>query len=327
MEDNSINNNVNQEIDVWEILQKFGLWFAGILRKLFIFLLRKSIKIACFTLVGVAIGEILYISSEPYYSTYMLVKANVASNFFYVTLLNENLAAGNTKASENLVQKLGISESTARQIKSIRAYYCVDLNKDGFPDIIDKENVYSASIDSLKAAKILPDLFYIRVLAYSSDVLPYIQHNILNFINKNDYVQRHNARRIEEINEQISYLHQQQSRFDSLQQFEYFRKESTKKTSGNGQLIVLNEQAQPLYHDQLIELNNQIMEKNTKLQLYADPITIVQDFAETFYRENSAMFYIKPLGIASFLVGLVFFICWDYRKQLKRLCHKKGLQR
>ncbi|MDR0711950.1 MAG: hypothetical protein LBF67_06370 [Prevotellaceae bacterium] len=233
------------------------------------------------------------------------------------------MSPNNIDASQDLVRKLGITESTAKQIHSIRAHYCVDLNKDGFPDVIDKNNKYATSLDSTKAAKILPNMFHIKIQAYSSEIFPHVRQSIIDFINKNSYVQRQNARRIEEISEQISYLHQQQSRFDSLQQYEYFQKQSAKKTIGSGQLLVLNEQIQPLYHGDLIALNDQILGKNTLLQLYSEPITIIQDFTETSSRENNMMFYIKPLGIAGLLIGLIFIIIRDYRKPLWDLYNKK----
>jgi hypothetical protein len=319
MENDFAKDHAGQEVDLWEILRKFSRWLAKVLGAVFTFLLRKSIWLACFVLAGAAIGFGLYVSDKPYYSSYMLVKANVADNFFYINLINEELSLENIRNPLEWVRKLTIPASIAKQIYSIRACYGIDINQDGLPDIIDEDHKYISSTDSSKVAKVLHGSFYINVWAYSNEVLPHIRQNLLNFINKNAYVQMLNERRIEETREQISYLQQQITRFDSLQRYEYFQKGADKKAVGGGQLLVLNEVPQPLYHADLIELNDQVIAKNTVLQLYSEPVTIVQEFAETFRRKNNLLSYIKPLVIYSFFLGLAFSLLWDYKKQLWEL--------
>jgi hypothetical protein len=250
----------------------------------------------------------------------MLVRANVVDNFYYVNLINEELSLENISSPLDWVRKLTIPASIAKQIYSIRACYGVDINKDGLPDIIDEDNKYISSRDSSQAAQILQADFYITIRTYSHDVLPHIRQNILTFISKSEYVQQHNAWRIESIKGEINYFNQQLDRFDSLQRYEYFQKENTKRASiGGGQLLVLNDPPQPLYHDELIRLKGQIGERNTILQLYSDPVTIIQEFAETFRRRNNLMFYVKPFVIYFFLIGLAFTILWSYRKQILKL--------
>ncbi|MDR1406099.1 MAG: hypothetical protein LBI89_02715 [Prevotellaceae bacterium] len=319
MENDATKKHAGQEIDLLEILRKCGQWCANVLRAVFVFLLRKSVWLACFALTGIAIGLSLYASHKPYYSAHMLVQANVVDNFFYVNLINEELAVENISNPLDWVRKLAIPATVAKKIYSVRACYGIDLNKDGLPDIIDEENKYILSRDSAKVAKILRGSFYISVWAYSHEVLPHIRQNLMNFINRNEYVQRHNVRRVEEVNEQIAYLQQQINRFDSLQKYEYFQKDKDKKAIGSGQLLVLNESTQPLYHSELISLHNQLLEKNTTLQLYSEPVTITQEFAETFQRKNNFMFYVKPLVICSLLVGFILLLVWDYRKPLLKL--------
>lgn len=314
-----------QEINLWEVLQKTSRWCFQKARIFLIFLLKKSIWITCFIFAGIAVGGVLYLLSKPYYSANMLVRANVADNFFYVSLINTNLAPENISSLHQASLKLNIPEDIVEQIKSVRACYAVDLNKDGLPDAIDEKNKYIFSEDSSQAAKILLGSFYINTQVYSPEALPYIRRSVMDIIDKNSYIQRLNARRLEEINQQISYLHQQQYRFDSLQQYEYFQKERDKKRVGNGQLLILNEQSQQLYHNELISLNNRILENNTVLQLYSDPITIIQEFSETPGRKNSLIFYAIPFIIAFLLGGLLFLIIRDNRKTLVRLYREKIL--
>jgi hypothetical protein len=321
METNSKTINVaGQEIDLWDILQRFGRWCAKAAFALFIFLLRKSVWLAGFILAGVAVGGILYVTSKPFYSTHMHLKVNVVDNFFYLNLINENFAPENIDNPQDLAKKLAIPEKIAEQINAIRACYGVDLNKDGLPDIIDEENKYMFSEDSVKAAQVLHNMFYISAWVYSNETLPYIRKSVIDFINQNEYLQRHVTRRIAEINEQIAYLHLQLNRFDSLQQYEYFQKERAgNKKVGSGQLLILNEQTQPLYHSDLINLNEQIVAKNSILELYSDPITIVQEFSDKTRQKNTLMFYVKPFVIYFFLIGLIFVLVWDYRKTLLQL--------
>jgi hypothetical protein len=314
-------NNVQQEIDLWGILQKFGQfirWCIKAMCAVLLFILRKSVQLSFFVLAGVIVGGLLYIFSKPFYSTKMQLNANVADNFFYITLVNENFATENFNDAVDLAHKLNMSESMAKQIMSIRACYGIDLNQDGLPDLVDEKSRYISARDSAKAAKVLRHIFYINAQVYSQEALPYIRKGIMDFINKNEYVIRHNARRLETVNEQVAYLYLQQKRFDSLQHYQYFVKESVKKPT-TGQLLVWNEQTQPLYHSDLISLNDQIVEKNSILTLNADPVMIVQDFTETTRRKNSLMFYLKFPVAASLLIGVIFILIWDYRKMLMKL--------
>ncbi|MDR3367379.1 MAG: hypothetical protein LBO71_10510 [Prevotellaceae bacterium] len=319
MENNYTKDNIGQEVDLWDILQRFGRWCAKTTSVFLIFLLRKSVRLVCFALVGVIVGAIWYIISTPFYSTYMLVRVNDRENhFFYANQINANFST-----SENLAQKFAIPDSIAKQISSVRAYYAIDANKDQIPDFIDEKNIYMFSNDSVKADKVLHNLLYINAQVYSNKALPYIRQSIVDFINKNEYAQRYNMRRVMEINERVSYLQQQVRRLDSLQQYEYFQKASAKKAVGSGQLLVLNEQVQSLYHNELISLNSQITRYNTELQLYAEPITIVQDFAETYSRKNSLTFCVKNFIIFFLLVGLIFVLIQDHKKTLARLYRGK----
>jgi hypothetical protein len=317
--ENNLVANKEQEINLWEILQQIARWCIKSARVLFIFLLKKSVQLAVCAFAGVAVGGVLYVTGKPYYSTHMLVRANTADNFYYVTLINAHVAPENIENSRDLAKNLGVPEHIAKQVNSIRACYAIDLNKDGLPDAMDEKNKYIFSKDSAKAAKILHGSFYINVQIYSSEALPYIRQSIMNIISKNDYIQHQNTRRLEEVKEQIAYLYQQRHRFDSLQQYEYFQKERNKRTVGSGQLLILNEQNQPLYHNDLISLNDRILANNTVLQLYSEPVTIIHDFTETTRRKNSLMFYAKPFVIAFLLLGFVSLLIWDYRKTLVKL--------
>jgi hypothetical protein len=323
MENNLTRNDAGQEIDLWDILQKFGRWGAKFVLAFVTLLVKKSVWLVCFALAGLAAGSGLYFVSNPYYSANMCVQVNVADNFFYVTLINENLSPRNITDSRDLSQKLNIPENIAKQVRAIWACYGVDLNKDGFPDMVDEENKYFFSNDSLKAAKVLHGLMYINVQVYSQEALSYLNQSIVEFINKNKYVQSHNARRIADAHEQISYLQQQVKWLDSLQQYEYFQKGYPLKNTRSGQFLIWNEQQQSLYHSDLLSLNNEILSKYRTLELYSEPITILQDFVGMSRRKNNLMFYAKPLIVNFSLIGLIFLIIWDYRKLLVKLYRKK----
>jgi hypothetical protein len=318
MENNSTKNNVEPEIDLWKILHSVGQWcaktFVSLASTFVIFFVRKSVWLACFIFAGVLVGAIRYVFSKPYYSSSMYVQPHVGDNFFYVNLINEKVAPWNIESSTELVQKLSIPANIAKQIHSIRACYGIDLNEDGLPDAMDEDYKYISSRDSAEVAKVIRSAFYICAWVYANETLPYIRKSIMEFISKNDYVQRHNTHRLARIDEQITYLNYQLGRFDSLQQHIYFEKESPKKTASSGQLLVWNEQPQPLYHNDLISLNDQIIEKTHTMLLYPEPITIVHDFAEISKRKNTLLFYTKPLVINFLLIGFLILLILDYRK-------------
>jgi hypothetical protein len=317
------NQEKEQEINLLEIVQKIGRWCFKIVRIVFIYLLQRSIPLAIFIFAAVVFSGLLYSLSKPFYSTSMLVRANVENDFFYVTLINANFSRRHVPKSEDLAQRLGVSEAIAKQIKSIQAYYAVDLNNDGLPDAPDERGKFIFSEDSIKASRILHTIFYVNARVYSTEVYQHIRQSIMNLVGKNEYIRQQNERRLAVVREQIVYLHQQQYRFDSLQQYEYFQKEKGKKSADRGQLLILNEQNQPLYHNDLIGLNNQILGNHTTLELYADPLTVVQDFSLTTRRTNGLMYYVKPLVLIFFFLGLISLLVWDYRKYFLKLYREK----
>jgi len=319
-ESTPIEKNNPQEIDLWEILKKvyiglkdLGKWLYEALLFLVGFAIRKFVWLLCCAVIGGGLAFFLY-KSSPYYNSVLQLRSNVLSNSFFVNLVNETMSESN-RDYKVLAQKLNMPDSLAKKIQSIKAYYGVDVNKDTIVDFLDKNNTYIRSTDTLKAAMIVPRLFFIDAVVSTDTVLPYIKRSILNMFENNEYVTQHNKRRLIQIKGRMNELAVQLSRLDSLQKVDYFNQEHRYNTkAGNTSLMLSLEQK--LYHYDIMWLLQQRMSLESALALDSLSITLVKDFSETPNFKQSLWSYIADAVGYALLIGFPLLLLWEYRKKI-----------
>ncbi len=323
-----LQNNNNQEIDLWDVFKKLGAWirqtvewFYDVFLFAFVFLIRKSLWLVGFIILGCVLAFFMHKTMKPYYNSNMQLRANVMDNAFFVNMINDLSGARDLDA---LTQKLNLPDtSMAKDILSITACFGVDLNKDGIVDMVDITNKYIRG-DSAKASQVVPGYFYINASVYSDKVLPYIKKGIMNIIENNVYVKRYNDDRFVRVNEAVATLTTQINLLDSLQKVDYFDRERRQSIkAGAGPLMVLSEKDQKLYHADILTLTEQRRALESSLILDPNPVTLVKDFSEMQSPVKSFVSYAKPIVSTVLLAGLAFLIIWDNRKKIFQLINEK----
>ncbi|MGE0088135.1 MAG: hypothetical protein AB7S50_01510 [Bacteroidales bacterium] len=316
----------NDEIDLIELFQKMGNGIKNLFNKLislinsfFIFLIRKSIWLIAFIILGVIVSYLLFTMTKRYYTSEMTAKSNSMNNTVIVNsinLLNDLFISGNYSA---LSEYLQLTKSQAKSIKSINAFYGIDLNKDEISDFVDYKNTFLPK-DTNQVR--LDDVFYLQISVYDESVFPVLKNSIKNYISNNPYVLENNNIRIQQAHNQIEMLKKEIAKLDSLQNVQYFEIPKTQKANNN-QMIVLNEKDMKLYHVEKLRLNTQILDLEKDLSINPDPITVIQDFTQLSKTENPITIYIKIWVPIFFLLGIICSLIWQYRKRIWFLISEK----
>ena len=311
----------NDEIDLIEVFQKIGNgivnlfnWFINLFYQILLFFIRRAILIGVIIFIGLAIGFTKYKTSPRYYSSSLEAYSNAMSSLDminYINNINELFGEGNIKGLEN---KLNIDSLSLKDIKGVKAFKVIDLNKDGITDLVDYNEKYKSSDTVISRSR-----FVIKVEVFDQSVFPTIQESILNYIEKNKYIHDLNTIRKKQLNELIAKLDIEINTLDSLKKTEYFRKEDELLKSQAGQLLVMNEKTTQLYHPQIISLYKEKQELEQRLELRTDPITIIQDFSALSTVENNLMHYLKKYGILSIVLGILLAILVENFKGIIRI--------
>jgi hypothetical protein len=316
----------NDEIDLIELFQKMGDGIKNLFNKLislinsfFILLIRKSLWLITFTILGAIVSYALFTGTKRYYTSEMTARSNSMNNTVVVNSINllNDLFINNNYSG--LAGNLKISEEQAKNIKSIKAYYGIDLNKDGLADFVDYKNTYNPK-DTNQIR--LGDVFYLQISVFDETVFPILKNSIKSYISHNPFIIENNDVRIRQSENQIQVLKGEIAKLDSLQNIQYFEIPKSQKANNN-QMIVLNEKELKLYHEEKIKLNNLILAFERDLTINPDPITIIQDFTQLSKTQNPITKYIKVWVPLFFFLGLMFSLIWQYRKKIWFLIREK----
>jgi len=316
----------NDEIDLIELFQKMGNGIKNMFNKLiclinsfFIFLIRKSLWIITFILFGFIISYILFTVTKRYYTSEMTARSNSMNNVLIINsinLLNDLFISSNYAALGNNLQ---LTEEQARKIKSIKAFYGIDVNKDGLADFVDYKEIYNPK-DTNQTR--IGSEFYLQISVFDESVFPILKNSIKSYINNNPYVIENNDVRIRQAKDQIRVYKAEIAKLDTLQNIQYFEIPKSQK-AGNNQMIVLNEKELRLYHQEKIGLNNLILALERDLTINPDPITIIQDFTQLSKTQNPITKFIKIWVPIFFVLGLICSLLWQYRKEIWKLIREK----
>ncbi len=321
------NNSSNDEIDIfefcsriWHALKRGIIGIKDFIVSIIISLIRKSLWIVSFALIGALIGYLWHGVSRPYYSSFL--EGNTGSIYDeierkYIGGVDNTIIIDHINKLDLLTSKsallagyLNMKGDDAKNIRSVKAYYGIDVNKDMKPDYIDFKDTYNPK-DSTQIR--VPSYIYIRVYVYDENILVPLRKGLLKYINDNTYIQelfkidrKHKQQLIGEVSSEISKI-------DSLQRSRY-RKDNQ---LGNQQLFVMETSPKfDLFYKDMLRLyaKKQQLEKNVEIS--DEIITIVQDFTPMEQEENPILSYIIMFGGCFAVVGLFFSLLWQYRKKI-----------
>jgi hypothetical protein len=309
----------SEEIDLLELFSRMGnaiknlfKWIALLFKSFFLLLVRKSFWILTFSIIGGFVGYFFYSNTPRFYSSEMVARSNSMNNSVIVNsinLLNDLFENKNYKA---LGSYLGISPEEAMKIKSIEAFYGIDINKDDIADYIDYREKYNPK-DT--AQKRISDIFYLKISVYDESIFPFIRDGIKKYISTNPYIlQNNDVRKIQETS-MIKELNDEIIKLDSLQKVQYFEIPKMQKAVNN-QMVVLNEKEVKLLHNELIDLYNRKLSFEKDLAINPDPITVIQDFTQLSKAENPVMKFFKIWIIIFVILGLFSSLLWEHRSKI-----------
>lgn len=319
MENQLPNTRPSDEIDLIELMNKMGqalkrffIWLYELIISLIRYILSKTFWILSFSIIGGLVGYYLYNNTPRFYSSEMIAKSNSMNNSIIVNsinLLDELFVSQNYKA---LGVYLGMPIQEAEKIKSIAAFYAIDVNRDKLTDYVDYDKTYNPRDTTQKK---LPDIFYLRISVFDETVFSSARDGIKQYLNTNPFVLENNSVRKAQTISLINEYKSQISKLDSLQKVQYFEVPKSQK-AGNGQMIILNEKEAKLYHTEIFNLYKKQLELEKDLALNPDPITIVQDFTPLSKADNPLIKFLKIWVLLFAVLGFLFAIGWQLRMKI-----------
>ena len=322
MSESNIQQNAskpNDEIDIFEFC--FRMWVAfknfligikDLVVSIIIFLIRKSLWIVSFALFGITLGVVLYGVSKPYYSS--LFEGNTGKIHNTVVIDHINKLDQVTHIPSLLANYLGITIEQAEKIRSIKAFYGIDINKDFKPDYVDFYEKYNPK-DTMQFR--VPSYIYIKVLVYDENILPTLRKGLFQYVNNNDYIQE--WFQIDKIQRRdlLKGLEKEISKIDSLQRAR-FRKETTVE-KGQMNISLNNEQKIELFYEDILILTSQKQTIERSLEISDEIIVVVHDFTPLQQEERPVLIYIGVLGGSMAVFGIFCALLWQYRKRIWEL--------
>jgi len=310
--------HVNDEIDLLELFSKMGkgikrlfinIW--DIFLKVTVFFIKKSPYLIIFIILGFLVALLKFNTSDRYYSSDMILRSNSTSNADMIAHINKLHFYGAEDNILALAQSLNLDSSEVANLVDIEAFWIIDKNRDGIPDLVDYRNKY----DQDTSVTHMSGRLNVRVKTKQPQNLNLIRESILHHINTNQHFERINKIKLRHLKESISKTELELSELDSLQFYKYFEEKQKGKFS-EGQMVFINEQETRLFHKSVFELVGRMQGFDRELDIYSDIVTVLDDFTPPVKPENSYLYIAKSWVIIFFVLGLIIVVVLSYRKDL-----------
>lgn len=308
-----------EELDLWNLLKK--IWDAcySAVAKFLTYLLRKSLWIVSFTIIGIGFCVFICSVEKKYYSSTVQMRSSVNSSLVIpqIDALDDLIKAAK---HEDLALILQLPIEVVEEVKSIKGLYAIDVNDDEEPDYADI-NEYVKNNPQDTTVKKVSNYFYLKLDVYSDVVFPNVAKTLKEYLGKNEFLERENEIIVTQRQELLKEVKKQVAMLDSFQRVEYFEK--GRQGYGSENLFMLGDKGQQLYHQDYISLYNQQLKLEKEVDLYSDDIiTVIQDFPPLTSPANSFSSYLKKHLWRFIVLSIVCAIVWDNRKFL--LSHMFG---
>ena len=312
----------NNEIDIfefcsrmWKALQNLLVCIRDLAVSIVVIALRKSLWIISFALFGMILGSVYFhFVKTPYYVTMLEGTSGGVNNTVVIDHVNKlNSMVGNSKI---LARNLGISVEQAKKVRSIRAFYGIDVNDDGKPDFVDKKNRYNPR-DTTQFR--VPSIFYIQVALYDEDVLPALREGLFRHINSNTYIQtlfeidQHQKRAM------INELQRQIAKIDTIQFVSINRHNVSSLEIGQRIHLMGAEPEIRLFYTDVLALYSRKQALEKSLEIANQPVVVVQDFTPSLFVEKTNRYYAVRWGLIMGILGFGISILWQHRKSIWKL--------
>lgn len=308
----------NDEIDLLELFNKMGKgikWFFiniwNIFLKVTVFLIRKSLYLIAFIILGFLVALLQFNTSDRFYSSDMILRSNSVNNADMIAHINKLHFYGEENNKQALAQSLNLDSAEVENIVDVEAFWIIDRNRDGIPDLVDNKNKY----DQDTTVTHMSSRFDVRVKTLQPQSLDKVKGGILRHINTNLFFEKINRIRLVQLRERIAKTETELSELDSLQNYKYFEERQKGKFS-EGQMVFLSEQETKLFHGSVFELYQSKQNLDRELDIYSEIVTVLDDFTPPAQPENSFSQIAKRWVILFFVLGLFFVVILSFRKEL-----------
>lgn len=296
------------ELDLWDLFKK--MWLA--IKKLFVYLLRRSIWFAIFIVIGVIFCVFQSSKDKKYYSSTIQFRSNNINSALIISQINalDNLLK--EQKYDKLALILQTPKDVVEEIKSIKGLYALDVDRDKHPDFADVKELVNANPRDTTLGK-MNDYFYVKLDVYSDKPFTNILQGLRDYISRDEFLKRENEYAISQQKQMLATIKDQVSLLDSFQRVDYFKRD---RVTASQQLYLIDEKGKFLYHLDYIDLYEKQQKFEKNLEFYCDVITPTQGFSPLTTPENSFTFYLKKSIWWFLLLGFVCALLWDNRKFL-----------
>ena len=310
----------NKELGLIDILQIIGQWIINGVKKLISYALYlfffglKQWKILSTALLLVIIFTIIcYYTQNSNYEANMLIRSNSMATAQMKPFIDNysNLIGNKLLSNEEITKSTTLDSITRNDIISVSAFFCIDDDRDGIVDEVDKSNKIKPSAENLDSLNLC-----VRVLFQDVNVLPKVKKSLLYYINNEDYIKKVNIARIEQQNKKKEFILDEIKILDAMQQKSYGAADITNDLINKGSVLVDNRRVLDLYHDKvaLWKLYESI---EKEVNYFSEPITVVEDFVVKKTAINTLPTLLKRNLVYSFFVVYVLLLLFVYIRKEK----------
>lgn len=308
-ENNNNNKSADKEISLIDLflylgklLVKIGNWIIGKILLFFKFCLRKKTLLLISAIIGVIIGTIIFCIFPRRYSSVLVASSVYVNNNIVIDHINklELFIEDVEKKSE----ALNIPADDAQSLIELKAYYGIDLDKDGVPDLIDYKQKYNPK-DTLQ--KKSQTYIYIKATTTKTSIFDSLGKNIIQYVQKNQYINDLYLIDKEQKKQIINQLESEINVIDSVQYTYYEMQYNRSLKSENQQMIILgNEPDLKLFYGDRLSLVHQKMANEKTLKINDDILVIMQDFIAPTQPDNPYYTYLLKYFLLAVFAALVF---------------------
>lgn len=317
-----------KEIDLLDLLQSIGKSIANFFKFLYeslwwliVFGIKNYIAIIVFAIIGLGWGIYSVSSSKDVYQSFMKIRSNaMPSNELkpYIQEINKYLGSKGEITYPILEKKLNIDSAKVSEIVAVKSHYYIDYWNDGSLDEIDKDDTHPVK-DTINVI----DSTYLSIEARVNDPLLFenLGKNLVDYLNSNPKIIPVNNNRYSFVKYEANALKNEIQLLDSLQRFSYFNgsRDLQQLQFNNRQGLILGENRQQLYHWEKIRLERRRKPLVTELELYAEPVTIIDDFPIVTTKMSSGLFeLIKSVIIITAIGYLILLLIYFFKKNYSK---------
>jgi len=303
--------------DLWKLVSFIIILLRDIVLSIIIFLVRKSLWIISFTIVGMMIGAGLFNFVKPSYLYISEGNTGGIDNSVVIDHVNrlDNMI-GDTILIANT---LNLTYEQAKSIRYIKACYGIDETGNGKPNYIDISGKKFRHKDSTQTR--LPSFVQFRVSLYNKDVMPAVRNGLFQYLNNNNYIQELYRVDRQQREDLIVGLNKEILRLDKIDSVQRERILNKKEDIGTkeGQYVFFSAPPEPeikLLYEDILPLfeRKQVLKKHVELN--KQPILIIHDFSPTDRVERPLAWFLIWFGGIMAVFGIICAMIWQYHKRI-----------